>query len=67
MRVVKNGKLVGQVLTCDACQCEFEIQSGDRPDEVMMAMGGPVAVVYDCPQCRNGVMFRIPKEGTDGA
>lgn len=67
MKLVLNGKLVGQVLTCDVCQCAFEIQAGDSPDEVMMSMGGPTVVVYICPQCRNPVMFTVQKEKTDGA
>lgn len=58
MKVVNNGSLVGRVLTCFECKCEFEIESDDTPDDVQDFDTGLYAV-FECPQCRNPCTVRI--------
>ncbi len=61
MKVIKSGTIkdsnwwVGREVTCDACQCKFSLEVGDKVKPIK----GVAGVYFDCPECLYGLTTYI--------
>jgi len=56
MKVITNGNFVGTRVTCILCTCEYEIEAGDSPGDLMRIEGNGKVTYrawFQCPQCNN--------------